>query len=358
MTFDGVEAGATLTNFPVLVRLSENNPVGFHYADCQKPNGGDLRFRFPGGELLPSEVERWNPNGESLVWVKVPTLTRGTHITAYYGWSLAPSVDSTQVWDSHFLGVWHMGAVAGETSQTDATGGGTTLADNDTTPGGVAAGATGIAGLAMQSHVRSDGKGGYRFSDSGDKFGGMSAATFEFWAWQDDHDPGTAGDDNRYILGRASTSGTAWSLYANKSGNSFGSSLRGASKSAYLSSSSATPPARAFWNHGALVYDGTDGDMAYYLNGSLSSTLANATYKANVTGSLTTSYRSLVIGNYRVDTGVSSSFPGLIDEVRISDTVRSAAWLKATHDTIRPGTGFATLSAAEKNASAFVLIVR
>ena len=43
VAFGGVQGGVTLTNFPVLVRLSENIP-GFRYADFTLPNGGDLLF--------------------------------------------------------------------------------------------------------------------------------------------------------------------------------------------------------------------------------------------------------------------------------------------------------------------------
>ena len=64
----------------------------------------------------------------------------------------------------------------------------------------------------------------------------------------------------------------------------------------------------------------------------------------------------LYLGNQNPN--ATSPFVGLIDEVRISDVARSADWIKATHDTIRPGSGFSSLSAAEENASAFVLIVR
>ena len=70
--FPGYTGSATLTNFPVLVRL----PAGFDYASCQA-GGADLRFAAADGELLDSEIDTWNPSGESLVCVRVPQLMSG-----------------------------------------------------------------------------------------------------------------------------------------------------------------------------------------------------------------------------------------------------------------------------------------
>ena len=84
VSFPGYAGSTTLTDFPVLVRLSpELN--GFDYSKCRLPNGGDLRFSDSSGNLIPHEIDTWNPSGESLVWVKVPSLTKATTITAYYG---------------------------------------------------------------------------------------------------------------------------------------------------------------------------------------------------------------------------------------------------------------------------------
>ena len=87
--FPGYAGAAPVENFPVLVRLSaERN--GFDYAACQAL-GADLRFADAAGNLLPCEVDTWTPGGESLVWVKVPSLSRSTRITAYYGCANPPA---------------------------------------------------------------------------------------------------------------------------------------------------------------------------------------------------------------------------------------------------------------------------
>ena len=75
----GYGGTSTLTNFPVLVRLSPEGIPGFSYADCDE-NGADIVFMDAGGAALAREIDVWNTNGESLVWVKVPELASGTRI--------------------------------------------------------------------------------------------------------------------------------------------------------------------------------------------------------------------------------------------------------------------------------------
>jgi hypothetical protein len=100
ITFAGYNRGEVLADFPVLVRLSTslNN---FNYAHFASASGGDLRFTDAGGtRVIPHEIDEWNPNGESTVWVQVPRLT-GTNdcIWAYWGNPAATTpLPATNVW--------------------------------------------------------------------------------------------------------------------------------------------------------------------------------------------------------------------------------------------------------------------
>jgi len=86
ITFAGYNRSATLSDFPVLVRLSTSIP-GFNYNHFADPSGGDLRFTDSGGiRIIPIEIDQWNTNGESTVWVQVPVLSgTNTTIWAYWG---------------------------------------------------------------------------------------------------------------------------------------------------------------------------------------------------------------------------------------------------------------------------------
>jgi hypothetical protein len=113
LAFTGYNRSETLVNLPVLVRLG-TNLAGFTYSQFASPNGGDLRFTDSGGvSAIPFEIDEWNTNGVSSVWVRVPKLASSNDfVWAYWGNPLAsnPPASSTNgsTWASdHFL-VWHL----------------------------------------------------------------------------------------------------------------------------------------------------------------------------------------------------------------------------------------------------------
>lgn len=102
----------TLTNFPALVVLS-TNISGFSYRQFQSLTNQDLRFTAADGTTeLNYEIESWNTNGSSYVWVQLPLLAdTNTAIRGYWGKSntTAPAYTTNgATWSSEFLGVWHL----------------------------------------------------------------------------------------------------------------------------------------------------------------------------------------------------------------------------------------------------------
>ena len=114
----GYTGTSTLANFPVLVRLGPSVP-GFHYADFASPDGADLVFTDADGTVIPHEIDTWNPNGESLVWVKLPSMSKNTSFRAYWGRTPDAANDPTAVW-SGYVSVHHFGEDSG--NAIDATG--------------------------------------------------------------------------------------------------------------------------------------------------------------------------------------------------------------------------------------------
>ena len=107
LTVTGYTGSETLTGFPVLVRL----PADFPYADCGE-GGGTIRFADAGENLLSHEIDTWNPSGESLIWVKLPSLASSdTTFTMFFG-AENPLADTTvdfrQTW-SRYAAVVHGG---------------------------------------------------------------------------------------------------------------------------------------------------------------------------------------------------------------------------------------------------------
>ncbi|MEM7394702.1 MAG: DUF2341 domain-containing protein, partial [Verrucomicrobiota bacterium] len=136
--FCGYDRAETLTNFPVLIRLS-TNLQGFSYADFTSPLGHDLRVADADAtNQLDFQIESWNTNGESFVWVRVPFLSTADQcIWLFWGHTnvvLPPSNTNGAPWSSDHLGVWQM-------AEVDATD--STSSRNDGTAMGAVTPATG-----------------------------------------------------------------------------------------------------------------------------------------------------------------------------------------------------------------------
>jgi hypothetical protein len=113
LVFSGYNRGEPMLNFPVLVNLGTNLP-GFSHRQFASPTGGDLRFTDARGvSPISFEIDEWNTNGNSTVWVRVPQLSStNDFIWAYWGNPLAATVPASStngtVWSSDHLLVWHL----------------------------------------------------------------------------------------------------------------------------------------------------------------------------------------------------------------------------------------------------------
>ena len=114
----------TLTNFPVLVVLSNNMVSGFTFNSFVSTNGWDLRFvtNLLSTNYLNYEIESWNTNpGQACyVWVQVPALPGNGSGLIYATWG-DPYINNAQLpcttngatWTNGYVSVWHMKEGAG-----------------------------------------------------------------------------------------------------------------------------------------------------------------------------------------------------------------------------------------------------
>ena len=352
VSFPGAPETA-LQDFPVLVRLSEGSPSGFSYADCLRANGGDLRFADANGNLLPSEVDTWNERGESLVWVKVPSLAANTRIAAYYGWGDAPAVDGSKVWDGDYVGVWHLGESA--LPLAESTGVSTPFSAQQHLADG-AFGAAGAAGGAVDFTATNNIRPYLQAASDAD-LGGLGSFTVECWTKRAQ---GASG--NRFVLSRNNGSGTySFEVFQTGSSNigvcsanTNGVATIGADKGGFYvveGKTDGTVLGYGDWYHQAYIRDVSSGCGYGYVNGAL-----KRTQEQVATGALYSGDAPLLLGN-RATFNASNCYNGLIDEVRISRVARSAAWVKAAYDTVADGT-FARYSATRGNNDTFVIVVR
>ncbi len=142
ISVEGYAGNETLTNVPVLVRLS-SAIAGFGYSDFASPsNGVDLAFFDANERRLAHEIDEWHTNGESLVWVKLPELKKGARFTAAWGVGFEPIyglvtgrghgtgrghatgrglATGREVWRD-YAGVWHMNEDSGIAYDSTANG--------------------------------------------------------------------------------------------------------------------------------------------------------------------------------------------------------------------------------------------
>ena len=123
LTFKNSTQSENLENFPVLVKLDSTR---IDYSKTQDTGGEDLRFVDPDGTLLSHEVEQWNTGGESIVWVKVPKISGSTnsdYIWMYYGNDAAVDLqDAENVWSNNYRFVMHFSETSGDYSDSTSYG--------------------------------------------------------------------------------------------------------------------------------------------------------------------------------------------------------------------------------------------
>ena len=127
ITFSGYTKNETLTNFPVLVTFSNNvGNSGLDYSTFLNTSGYDLRFwNSNETQELNYEIEEWNTNSNSYVWVQVPLLVDSNT----YIWAKWANFSETNqeayttngaTWTNGYVGVWHLNET-GTSSRRDSS---------------------------------------------------------------------------------------------------------------------------------------------------------------------------------------------------------------------------------------------
>ena len=349
VTFTNYTGSATLSDFPVLVRISTNDISGFLYTDCVKENGDDLRFSDADGNLLDSEVDTWDTNGVSTVWVKIPNFCAGTAVKAYYGWAFPPAVNPKEVWSNGYIGVWHLG----ESGMTmpDSTPGGISFTCNADYADLVGRGVDGLAGNAVEFDLVTAGDnahyGHLYLSDTGHRYCGRSTMTIEYWVWQRQaaHNRRLmyckTGNDRAYDI-YCQTSSAGFDKFTYTFGTTNTTTAVGGNPSLTVNGNNSDFQT---WKHHSIVFDSEVAkNFSVYFDGIL-----KGSRSVDENSVMLPIVRDLRLGNL----GSSQAFPGTFDEMRISSVARSADWLKATHDTILADAAY---SSATENVRGTILI--
>lgn len=307
----GKVSGGPHASFPVLVTAAITSA---------HPSGFDIYFSedAAGTQRLAHEIERYQPD-ELVAWVKVPSLSAATTFYLHYGdTAIATSQeDRTAVWSASYAAVWHLSTLA------DATG---------TNPG-QSAGATTAGGKIASAHAFSNDVIDAGSNGSIDNLfagGGTIEAWFLATSW------GGSG------LGRIVDKGPSSTVFSMCDGNQQAALLFGRTftNGAGNWCTGANTLALNAWTHVAVVYDeGSAGNVpTFYIDGApapiglTSSPSGSASSEASA---------ALTIGD-RSSGG--RAFAGRLDEVRLSTTTRSAAWIATSYDNQRDPAAFCVVS--------------
>ncbi|PIS42206.1 MAG: hypothetical protein COT24_04665, partial [Candidatus Kerfeldbacteria bacterium CG08_land_8_20_14_0_20_40_16] len=313
-TQDSGQSGA-LSNMPILViRDSSDTRFWNHVRD----DGYDVRF-LDGNDSteLQFHFEEFNSTTDDMTaWVEVPEVAAyltTDFIYLYYGNSSASTdpqnAAGTYDTDSYFGAVWHMT----EINAIDSTGNGNT--GTQTGDPVVTGGKIGDGVDFTPTDYISVGVGATIDLSDKDVF------TIELWAW---HDSVAADKINFVQMQTANSWNVVLGIYDNDiAGNNYRFITRDDDGTARDTISGAVPPTGEWHYYVGTYNNGASDYKALYYDGTEA---ANTTTGIN---NLRPSAASTLIGTG--ETTPFGPFDGKMDEVRMSNTPRSAQWVKAQY---------------------------
>ena len=318
----GYTGTETLTNVPVLVRLS-TVIAGFSYADFADANGGDLIFTDESGSVAyPHEIDEWHTDGESLVWVKLPTMVNGTKFKMAYGGALGDrTLPSHSVW-SDYAGVWHMNEDSGTAFDSTAHGldaqpeRGTNKTVNISSE--MIAYANGACGRARQNETSDvnakKGCGNYLLAPSYDALALGSTFVVSGWFRAE-----RVVNYPRMISHKIAANTDGWEFHTRQN-SSKSITIRGSSSEGVICN---VPDMQQNWVCITAMYNG--GVLSCYTNGVLSASGDGTAATDNGLG--------LAIGGN--PPGNENTWCGQYDEIRLRGGTLSADRIKADYDMIK-----------------------
>ena len=326
ITFDNTASAENLDDFPLLVALTSSD---INYAKTQD-QGQDIRFYDTDtGQLLKYEIEEWNEAGTSYVWVRVPRIDAGVStdsIMMYYNNTAAlDGQDADNVWDSSFQMVYHANESSGNLQDSTSN-------TNDGTAAGTAGyGATGAIGSGIDLE-RDDSA---RFVVNSLTLN-PSTTDLTIQAWIRPEDINVS----QPFFSQKNGTGQGRTLLKLDTTNEAVTWLGGTPLSADTALGSGT------FYHLVLTYDNTAGVVHFYLNG--------ASDSADISASAESATGSWVVGSHK-DEG--SFFDGIIDEMRVSSTIRSADWIEAEYLSQNGAFSFNTFGNEENQSGSSITAV-
>ena len=298
-----IPAGATETNFPLLVRLNSGN---FTFSQAQS-DGRDIRFTTAAGAALSYQIEDWDSaTGSASIWVLIPTITGNARqeIRMYWGMDgVASGSNPAAVFNaaSGYACVMHLGDVLNPVK--DDVG--------NLTP--TNSGTTTVAGLIGKASRFSDGQGINCGTQTAIYPSGSNPHSSSFWFKTD------AAGQLLMWWGADQPQGKVMVRFDAPPHMS----VQTWSDGGGVNGSSTIPVSQ--WTH--MVHTYQNGVAKVYVNGVLDGTTTGGT-PMNIPTSA-----GMWLGGYPY---FGYHYVGDMDEVRISKVTRSANWVKLEYQNQNP----------------------
>ncbi len=325
------------TNYPVLISGTYSYLASAaNGGKVQSPSGYDIVFTSDcaGVSKLNHEIESYNPaTGQFTAWVTLPTVSHTTDTVFYISYGNSSIVSSTQnptaVWDTNFQAVWHLG-------------GSTTLSAADSTVNGFNGtinGATATTGL-IGGAANFNGSGQY--IDIGSMGAVPAQGTASMWvnapartSFPNAFGTSAFGNQCGQIRIELHVDGTMIGILGNEPGDCVYNYVQPAFTSEFIP---------FVWHQVTMVWNNSGSTPPYsvttYYDGVPVQTATNNPYWPQ-------NFDDVKIG-IAVDT--SHGWNGQIDEVRMSNAIRSADWITTDYNNQNSPTTFYTIYAENSDS--------
>lgn len=329
ITINHAQVAGSLTNFPIAIKFSNDSDL----ASNAKSDGSDIVFTSSDGiSKLYHEIETYtSAQGNLIAWVTIPSLNTTTDVVIYMYYGNSGSMNqqqATSVWDTNYKAVYHFkegtGTSVAESTTNNYTG----------TANGSPNWLTGVNSSPLGNSLHFNGSPDY-VTNSSFSWPTGGNITVSYWNYNTTAETTVGGaafgfsntdnpnrvhahspwqpDGNLYWdYGDSTTTGrisTPYTIYYDK------------------------------WTYITLVSSGTGNTFkAIYLNGVLANSAASST------GPL------IALTGLDIARSVTTSTDyekGAIDEMRISNTIRSAQWIQTEYQNQSNPTSFLNIAAAE-----------
>jgi len=322
ITIESDQVDATLTNFPVLVNTTNNDLKDVsNSGHVYQSDGGDIRFTSSDGSTqYDHEIESYTPStGKLIAWVEVPSVSSSvdTIFRMYYGNSEAGDQwDVAGTWDgSDHEAVYHLHDDFNDSANSHT---GTNYSTTDAT-GHIADGQNfnGVTGTRIDMGDSTDFE--------------PSSFTLEAFVKRE----GDCLYDVCSVFSKGSSNFEGYALAV--LGSSHKVELKINDNNGNVPANQALGTTTILidtWYHIVGTYNSNTQELKVYVNGELEDTNTN-------TNAINYSTASLKIGSANNNNDIV--FNGVIDEVRLTPSVRSDDWIDAEYNNQKSSSTFLTI---------------